>query len=223
MSDYAKQRHNMVESQVRPNQVTDKRVLAAMLEIPREAFVPASMRAIAYMDEDVVLHPGGRERAARHLMAPMPLARLIQLARIEPQDLVLDVGCATGYSTAILARLAESIVGLESDAELAETASETLVGLGADNAAVVAGPLADGYAEEGPYDAILLGGSVPDVPQSLLDQLKTGGRLVAILSETGLGRAYLFERHATGIHHRPAFDAGSLPLPGFERAREFVF
>ncbi|MGI9385071.1 MAG: protein-L-isoaspartate O-methyltransferase family protein [Methyloligellaceae bacterium] len=223
MSDFATARLNMVESQVRPNEVTDRRILQAMSEIPREAFVPPSMRTLAYMDEEIVLHSAGRDAPARHLMAPMPLARLIQLASVEAGDLVLDVGCATGYSTAVLARLAESVVGLECDSGLAETAGKTLMELEADNAAVVTGPLPEGYSEEGPYDAILLNGAVPDVPQSLLDQLKQGGRLVAVLSAGGLGKATLFQNIASMISDRPAFDAGAPALPGFERRATFVF
>ena len=119
MNDFATARLNMVESQVRPNEVTDRRILIAMAEIPREAFVPTSMRSLAYMDEEILLLDASREAPARHLMAPMPLARLIQLAEIEAGDLVLDVGCATGYSTAVLARLAESVVGVECEPALA--------------------------------------------------------------------------------------------------------
>lgn len=223
MSDYATARLNMVESQVRPNQVTDGRILQAMLEIPREAFVPASMRSLAYIDEDIRLRSAGRDAPARSLMAPMPLARLIQLADIEASDLVLDVGCASGYSTAILARLAESVVGLECDEALAESAGKTLMELEADNAAVVTGPLADGYAEEGPYDVILLNGSVPQDPDALLAQLRDGGRLVAVVAEHGFGKATLFQNTSSVISRRPAFDAGAPPLPGFERAAAFVF
>ncbi len=223
MSNYATARLNMVESQVRPNEVTDRRILQAMMEIPREAFVPPSMRALAYIDEEIRLRSAGRDAPGRNLMAPMPLARLIQLAEIEPGDLVLDVGCATGYSTAILARLAESVVGLECDAALAESAGKTLMELGADNAAVVTGALADGYAEEGPYDVILLNGSVPEVPERLLAQLEAGGRLVAILAEGGFGKATLFQNVSSVISERAAFDAGAPPLPGFERAAAFVF
>ena len=223
MSDFATARLNMVESQIRPNEVTDGRVLQAMAEIPREAFVPSSMRTLAYMDQEIVLHGAGRDGPARHLMAPMPLARLIQLAEIEAGDLVLDVGCATGYSTAVLARLAESVVGLECDAGLAETAGKTLMELSADNAAVVSGPLPEGYAEEGPYDAILLNGCVPEAPRLLLDQLRDGGRLVGVLAERGAGKATLFRNIASVISERPAFDAGAPALPGFERRAEFVF
>lgn len=223
MNDYALARANMVESQVRPNRVTDPRIIAAMLDIPREAFVPASMRPLAYMDQEVPVRPAGEGAPERRLMAPMVLARLIQLADIRAGDLVLDVGCATGYSTAILARLAEAVVALECDPVLAEGASRTLVDLGVDNAAVVTGPLPEGYRDEGPYDAIVLGGSVPEVPPALLAQLKPGGRLVAVVSHGPLGRARLFERVGESFPSRSAFDAGAPPLPGFEIAPAFIF
>lgn len=213
----------MVESQIRPNQVTDRRILRAMLEIPRELFMPAAARPLAYMDQDVPLQPGSPGAPPRHLMAPMPLARLIQAANISAEDLVLDIGCATGYSTAILARLAEAVVGLEEDPELVETAAKTLNELGVDNAAIVTGKLNEGYAEEGPYDAILLGGSVAEVPDALLEQLKDGGRLVAILADGGLGKATLFESVQGDVSRRACFDAGSRRLPGFEPAPAFVF
>lgn len=223
MTAYDKARLNMVESQVRPNRVTDRRILTAMLEIPRELFVPASMRPLAYMDQDVPVRSAGREAPARYLMAPMPLAQLIQLADVGPEDLVLDVGCATGYSTAILARLGEAVVGLEQEPTLVEAAARALTDLGVDNAAIVTGDLAKGYAEEGPYDAILLGGAAAEVPEALLSQLKDGGRLVAIIADGGLGKATLFENVGGSISRRPMFDAGACPLPRFQKAPAFVF
>ncbi|GBE44639.1 protein-L-isoaspartate O-methyltransferase [bacterium BMS3Bbin10] len=223
MNDYAAARHNMVESQIRPNQVSDARLLRAMMDIPREDFVPASLRPLAYMEEEIPVAPPRRGMAQRCLVSPMPLARMIQLAEVEPDDLVLDVGCATGYSTAILARLAESVVGLECDEGLAEQASRTLMELGADNAAVVSGFLPDGYPGEGPYDVILLNGAVPEVPGRLMDQLKDGGRLAAIIAAHNFGQATLFRNSGGHVNHRPAFDAAGPALPGFELEKEFVF
>lgn len=223
MNDYTAARHNMVESQIRPNQVTDARLLRALMDIPREMFVPASLRTLAYMEQDIVLAPARHGIPERRLLPPMPLARLIQLAEVELGDLVLDVGCATGYSTAILSRLAESVVGLECDQGLAEQASQTLMELEADNAAIVTGPLRDGYASEGPFDVILLNGSVADVPEGLLSQLKDGGSLVAIIAAHGLGQAIVYRNEAGRVSQRPAFDAGGPPLPGFERKKQFVF
>ncbi len=223
MNDYSAARHNMVESQIRPNQVTDARLLRALMDIPREMFVPASLRALAYMEQDIPLATAHHTELQRRLLPPMPLARLIQLAEVESGDLVLDVGCATGYSTAILSRLAESVVGLECDQSLAEQASQTLMELEADNAAIVTGALRDGYASEGPFDVILLNGSVADVPEGLLGQLKDGGRLVAIVAAHGFGQAIVYRNEAGRVSHRPAFDTGGPPLPGFERKKEFVF
>ncbi len=217
MSEYAAARFNMVESQIRPNQVTDARLLRALAEIPRERFVPSSLKALAYMEEEIEIAPG------RRLLAPMPLARLIQLAEVEPDNLALDVGCATGYSTALLTRLAESVVGLDCDERLTEQASQILTELEADNAGIVAGELSEGYASEGPFDVILLNGCVPLVPQALLDQLKDGGRLVAVIAEHDFGRACLFRKSGSRVSQRPAFDAGGPLLPGFAREKTFVF
>ncbi len=217
MSEYAVARYNMVESQVRPNEVTDENLLRALSEVPRERFVPTALQPLAYMEEDIEVAP------SRHLLAPMPLARLIQLSAVGSGDLVLDVGCATGYSTAVLARLAESVVGLESDDRLGEQAGEALMDLEVDNAAIVTGPLNEGYESEGPFDVILLNGSVPVVPKGLLDQLKDGGRLVTIVAEHHFGQAYLYRKSGSRISHRPAFDAGAPQLPGFATEKAFVF
>ena len=176
------------------------------------------------MDQDVPLMRGGPDAPDRFLLAPMPLARMIQAAGIEPGDLVLDVGCTTGYSTALLSRLADSVVGLECDAGLAETVSKALMELEADNAVVVTGPsLPDGYAEEAPYDVILINGQVAEVPDRLLSQLKDRGRLAAIVSEGGVGKACLFIKFGGRVDRRVLFDAGAPALPGFERMAEFVF
>ena len=223
MSDYAAARHNMVESQIRPNQVTDAPLLRVLNSVPRESFVPASLQAMAYMEDEIQVTPARQGMPARCLVSPMPLARLVQLAEVETDNLVLDVGCATGYSTALLARLAESVVGLESEETLAEQASQTLMELGIDNAAVVSGPLPEGYASEGPFDVILLNGCVPEVPDSLLKQLKEGGRLVTIIAGHEFGQATLYRNIGGQVSKRAVFDAGGPALPGFEREEEFVF
>jgi protein-L-isoaspartate(D-aspartate) O-methyltransferase len=213
MIDYSIARMNMVESQIRPNSVTDRRIIDAMGEVPREAYLPPSMRPLAYMDEDIELEDAAGQM--RHLVQPMVFARLVHLADIGASDLVLDIGCGLGYSSAVLARLADSVVALECDEAFAARASETLGEQGADNAAVVTGPLAEGYADEAPYDAIVFDGSVPAVPQAILHQLKPGGRLVAVVSQGPLGRAHLFVRHGDVFADRVVFDATIPPLPGF--------
>jgi len=223
MTDFEAARFNMVESQVHPADVTDPRILSIMGEIPREQFVPASVRPVAYIDEDVTIRPAGQTSAARYLMEPMPFARLVQLAAVKDSDLVLDVGCGMGYSAAVLARLADSVVALESDEALAETATQRLQEQNIDNVAVVTGPLPEGNAKQGPYDVIFINGSLEEVPAALLDQLAEGGRLVAVIDKGPVGKAHLFVRHGEVTSSRFAFDASVRPLPGFEREREFSF
>lgn len=223
MSDYTSARHNMVESQIRPNEVTDARLLNALQTVPREAFVPARLRPLAYMENEIVIQSGLEGTPPRLLLAPMPLARLIQLAEVEQDDLVLDIGCATGYSTALLAHIAESVVGLENDQELVDQASQTLMELEIDNAAVVQGALTDGYASEGPFDVIMLNGSVSEIPERLLEQLRDGGRLVGIVSEGEVGHATVFRNSGGRISKRVSFDAGAPVLPGFEPEPTFIF
>ncbi len=223
MSDYAVARVNMVESQIRPNQVTDRRILQVMRDIPREIFVPSSLRPLAYMDEEITFAAASQIADNRYMLAPMPLARLIQLAAIEPGDVVLDIGCATGYSSAVMAHLAEAVVGLECDAALAEAAGGHMIELEIDNAAIIAGDLAAGYPDESPYDAIVLQGSVPEVPEALLAQLKDGGRLVTIIGDRNFGQAFLYRNFNGNFGRVSSFDAGAPALPGFQRTPEFVF
>jgi protein-L-isoaspartate(D-aspartate) O-methyltransferase len=218
MSDYAAVRHTMVESQLRTNEVSEPRLVEALEAVPREAFVPEPLRGIAYVDEDLEVAP------ARFLMEPRVLALLLQAANLEATDVVLDVGCLSGYSTALLARLADTVVGLESDAELARRADELISTLGVDNAAVVTGPLAEGYAKQAPYDVILVGGAVPEVSAALIDQLAEGGRLLTILRPPGaVGHAALMLRRHGQVSTRVLFDAAVPALPGFERKPGFVF
>lgn len=228
MADFARQRLSMVESQLLPSMVTDPRLLAAMGELPRELFVPASARAFAYMDEGVEVWPSVDGAPARYLLAPMVLARLIQLADVDARDRVLDVGSATGYAAAVLARLAGEVVGLEPEPELAASATKTLAELGFANVRSVEGALAQGHAASGPYDVILLGGSVPEVPEPLLAQLKEGGRLAAVIvketqGQETQGKVYLFVKVAGKVSGRPHFDAGARPLPGLAPLPSFAF
>jgi protein-L-isoaspartate(D-aspartate) O-methyltransferase len=223
MVDSKEQRLNMVESQVRPSDVTDRRIVRAMLEVPREAFLPAGLRALAYMDEAVPVRRGGDRAEARCLLAPRVFAKLVQLADITEGSAVLDVGCATGYSTAILARLAARVVAVESDEALAASAAAALRDLGIANATVAPGPLAAGAPAHGQFAAILLEGAVPEVPQVLLDQLADGGRLVGVIAQGGVGRAQVHQRTGKTFDARAAFDADAPPLPGFAREAGFVF
>lgn len=223
MRDMAEERLNMVESQIRPNQVTDARILTAMAEIPRELFVPEAVRSLAYMDGEIVLDEADGDRPARTLIAPMPLARLIQLCAVRDDDLVLDVGCASGYSSAIFARLAGAVVGLECHKGLAERATRILAELEVDNADIVTGPLQEGHAPNAPYDVILVSGAIPESPAALVRQLKEGGRLVGVLDDGGVARAHLFEKIAGELSMRPVFEAAAPILPGFERAQTFTF
>lgn len=227
MTGFERQRLTMVESQLRPNEVTDTRLLAAMRALPRERFVPPKLSALAYMDEAIEVFPAFDGAPPRFLLAPMVLARLVQLAAIQPEDSVLDIGCATGYSTAVLASLGRSVIGLEPAPELARAARDRLRELGIENATIVEGPLSAGSPEDAPYDVIVLNGSVPEVPESLLAQLKDGGRLAAILSaganQASQGRAYLFVKVGTELSGLPHFDAGARPLPGFTPEPCFSF
>ena len=223
MADYAKARQTMVDRQINTADVTDRRVLAAFAEIPRELFVPLGLRPLAYSDADLPLKVASWSDTPRHLAAPMVLARLIQLAAIGPADIVLDVGCASGYSSAVLSRVAASVVALESDAELAKSATETLIDLDIGNVAVVTGRLEDGYPGEAPYDVIVIAGSVEMVPAALTGQLRDGGRLVAVVGTGPGGTATLFERSGEEVSRRPAFSAPAPALPGFAATRAFVF
>ena len=221
--DYAVPRRNMVESQVRPSDVTDRRIIRAMADIPREVFVPEDARPLAYMDGPIAVGPasGGASRA---LLEPRTFAKLVQAAEIEPTAAVLDIGAATGYSSAVLARLAQRVVALEVDADLAGRARETLARIGAEGVEVVTGDLAAGWSEGGPYDAIVVEGAIETIPPGLLDQLKDGGRLVAIQSRHGgAGRAMVWRRDGSVFGTQDVFDANGEVLPGFERAPAFVF
>jgi protein-L-isoaspartate(D-aspartate) O-methyltransferase len=227
MTSFEAQRLAMVESQLRPNEVTEPRLLAAMRALPRERFVPRKLAGLAYMDETIEVFPAIDGAPARFLLAPMVLARLVQLAAVQPDDSVLDIGCATGYSTAVLASLGRVVTGLEPEPELAEAARNNLRELGIANAEIVEGPLRQGHRQGAPYDVILLNGSVPDLPRELLDQLKDGGRLAVVLAantnQASQGKASLFvkvEGEASGLPH---FDAGARPLPGFEPEPCFNF
>jgi protein-L-isoaspartate(D-aspartate) O-methyltransferase len=213
--DYALARLNMVESQVRTNKVLDQRLVAALRTLERERFAPPALVDVAYIDEELPL-PGGR-----FLLEPMVLARLLQEAQLTEADRVLDIGCGTGYSTALIAELAASVVGLEANAELSAEAARLVT---RSNAAIVTGPLAAGWVPSAPYDVIVLQGAVPMVPDALFQQLADGGRLIAVVRPTAAtGQAVLFVKHASAISKRPVFDASTPQLPGFALAQGFRF
>jgi protein-L-isoaspartate(D-aspartate) O-methyltransferase len=218
MVDAAIQRLNMVESQVLTSDVTDYRIVRAMRELARERFVPPALAALAYMDEPVPLTPPGADR--RWLLAPRVEAKLLQLADIGEDDHVLDVGSATGYSAALLAHLARAVIALESDEALVAEARRNLADIG--NVSVVSGGMAVGWVAKAPYDAIVLEGSVSVTPDDLLDQLKDGGRLVAIVNEDGIGKATLWRRLGRSMDARVAFDVAAPELPGFAKSPAFV-
>lgn len=215
--DFQELRVKMVDGQVRTTDVTDAALLAAMLEIPREAFVPAARQALAYVDEDLAIAGG------RFLMRASPFAKLAQLADIRDGDLVLDVGCGTGYSTAVLARLAGFVVALESDGALAAEAGRALAANGCDNVSVVEGALPAGHPAQAPYDAIVIEGAVDEVSPQLLAQLKDGGRLVAVVGTGNSGRATIWVKEAGLVSARPVFNAAVPPLDAFRREPAFVF
>lgn len=218
MLNFTTARINMVESQIRPNKVTDPRLIEALETLPREAFLPEALRSVAYADRSLSV---GRERC---MLDPMVFARLVQAADPQPGDLALDIACASGYSTAVLARLAGTVVAVENDASLVEAANTTLTDLGIDNAVVVEGDPSGGYAGQGPYDVILINGEVGELRQALTAQLAPGGRLVAVLrDDQGLGRATLLMRTAAGLSRRTLFDANVPSLPEFEVESGFVF
>jgi protein-L-isoaspartate(D-aspartate) O-methyltransferase len=215
------QRINMVESQVRPSDVTDRRIMRSMQAIARHDFVPPALRSLAYMDTDIAFSPATHAR--RYMLAPRTLAKLVQLASIEPTDVVLDVGCATGYSAALLSRLGQKVVALECDRELAETATRTLLTGAFGNVAVVQGDLATGYAQEGPYDAIVVEGAIAETPHALLGQLKDNGRLAAIVGQGAAGRAVVWRRIGANFGETFGFNAAAPVLSGFEPAPFFTF
>lgn len=218
MTDMSVARAHMVEGQVRTGDVTDKRITGIMGRLERERFVPADKRALAYADMCIEVKPG------RFLMDPRNLAKLMQLAEIQQGDRVLDVACATGYSAAVLCQMSADVVTLEGDEELAKFAAPVLRScdkLG--RLFGVVGPHKDGTPTQAPFDVIFVNGAVAEVPQAWVQQLKEGGRMVVILSEGPLGRAYFCVRKGGALSRRFAFDATVPLLPGFERSQSFVF
>ena len=218
-SSFSSARKTMVDCQLRPSKVTDQFILDAFMTIPREDFVGKQQRALAYVDEDLQLSGG------RCLMEPMILARLLQALEIRPDDSVLIVGAGCGYGTAVAAKLAGSVIAIETRANLVDKAQDVLVSIGIDNAAIVKSRLVDGYPEEGPYDRILIEGGVETVPDNLLKQLTPKGRLAAIYRKPGhpVGVASVWTRSGKEFTRTPLFDARVPNLDEFNAKVEFSF
>jgi protein-L-isoaspartate(D-aspartate) O-methyltransferase len=222
MTDFTAARLNMVESQVRPNGITDRRIIAAIETVRREDFVPESRRALAYMDEDVMLDPADKAAGPRALIEVMAFARMLQHAAIKPTDKVLIVGAGTGYGAAVVAQIAASVVALESDAGLMHKARSNLAGLA--NVKLVEGSLAAGAAADQPFDVILLEGRAEEVPASLIGQLTDDGRLVAVVGERETSQAFVYSRSGGAVAVREVFDASVTALPGLKKKKPaFVF
>jgi len=216
--DYAAARHNMVESQLRTNKVIDERLVEAMARVPREAFLPDSLRPVAYVDEDI---PLGNDR---FLMEPMVFARLVQFAQIEPGEKVLLVGAGCGYGAAVLAALGATVLALENDSHLAAAAKISLSRASAPGAIIVEGPLESGWPSAGPYDAIVFEGAIGQLPAAYARQLGEGGRMIAVVSQPGEpGRATLWRKFADTLSSRIVFDAGTPLLPSLALEPGFVF
>lgn len=207
----------MVDCQIRPADVTRYDIIAAMSWAPREQFVPRQNRAVAYAGTEIEIAPG------RALLEPRILAKMLEAAAILPTDLVLEIAPGTGYSTALIARMAEVVVAVEPDETLAASAQSTLASLDVHNAIVVHGDPRAGDADHAPFDLVFVNGAVEDLPDSLTDQLADGGRLVAIFADGGISQCRVLIRAGSAISERYAFDAGGPILPGFERAEDFVF
>lgn len=216
MSDFAQARRQMVNSQIRPADVTDRALQDAMLAIPRERFLPRSLGGSAYADMEIDLGHG------RRFMRPRDFAKLVQAVAVKPGDIVLDLACGRGYSTAILSRLCETVIGLESEAGFASKAEGALSDVEADNAVIVTGDLKAGAPDHGPFNVILVNGAVDEVPAAWLDQLADGGRLGVIVREGGVGRARVYTGNGSAVGSRVVFDSMTSLLPGFERQPTFA-
>lgn len=216
MTDFASLRRMMVDTQVRPSDVTKFPIIDALLNVPREAFVPANRRETAYVGENIDLGAG------RVVLEPRTLAKMLDALSLQSDEIVLDIGCGLGYSSAVMARMVEAVVAVEEDAQMAADAQSALSEFGADNAVVIEAPLAEGAAKHGPYDVIILQGSVEFLPDAIVSQLKEGGRIAALFSEGSLGVCRIGYKIDGEVNWRFAFNAGAPVLPGYERHNAFV-
>ena len=217
--DFAKARLQMVESQLRPNRVTDEVLLTAMETTPREVFVPQEARGFAYLDEDIEIAP------SRWLMEPMVFARLAQAASLQPHHRVLDVACATGYSTIILGKLAGQVMGIDRDKGFIALAQNVARNLGVANVQFSQTEPVEGFSPTAPYDAIFINGSVAQIPADLFEQLKDGGKLMTVYRDsiTATGKARCYQKQGGKITHRDLFDASCYVVAGFEKPERFTF
>lgn len=216
MTDYAERRTMMVDTQVRPSDVTKFPIIDAMLSVAREAFVPRPLREAAYMGENIDLGSG------RVMLEPRTLAKMLDALDIQGDELVLDLGCGLGYSSAVAARMAEAVVAVEDSAEMVAEAQTILSEQHADNVVLHEGPLAEGAAEHGPYDVIMVQGAVEHLPEAIVTQLKEGGRMACLFAEGALGVMRVGYKIDGEISWRFAFNAGAPVLPGFERHAAFT-
>lgn len=217
MADFTQRRITMVDTQVRPSDVTSFPVIDAMLSVPREVYAPDDARDVAYADGPIPLGGG------RQLLDPRATAKLLQALQPGPRDLVLEIGAATGYTTALLAHMAEAVVAIEEDEDLVRDAQAALGEQGVDNAALSQGTLVEGNAKHGPYDAIAIMGGVEDVPAAITDQLKEGGHIAAIFMDGPLGEARVGVKSGGRVSWRMEFNATAPVLPGFARVPSFAF
>lgn len=217
MPDFAARREIMVDTQVRPSDVTKFPIIDAMLGVPREVYVPPQMAEVAYAGENLTLAPG------RVILEPRTLAKMLDAVNPGPSDLVLDLGCALGYSSAVIARMAEAVVAVEENPDWAAEAEATLAEQGAHNVAVIEAKLAEGAPQHGPYDAIFVEGAVERMSDAILAQLKDGGRIAAVFAEGALGVVRIGYKIDGEVSWRFAFNAGAPVLPGFETPKEFAF
>ena len=221
MSGFAIARQRMVDGQVRTNDVTDIRILEAMLALPRELFVPESRQALAYLDQDLDVSEGGA--AKRYMIKPRTLAKLLQAAEIKPTDKVLVVGSATGYAAALVSHLAAQVTAIESESALVAKGKQILGQLGLTNVAFAVAAAADGDPAHAPYEVIVLNGATEVGPERLFEQLAEGGRLVGIFAASKPARASIVTKSHGDLGHRPLFDAAAPVLPGMEHVQSFVF